>query len=30
MIAVTEATADTVDWRTQLQPDQRQRIVNKM
>ncbi|AES86535.1 putative coactivator CBP, KIX domain-containing protein [Medicago truncatula] len=26
----TEATADTVDWRTQLQPDQRQRIVNKI
>ncbi|AES86532.1 uncharacterized protein [Medicago truncatula] len=26
----TEPTTDTVDWRTQLQPDQRQRIVNKI
>jgi len=26
----TEPTIDTSDWRTQIQPDQRQRIVNKM
>ncbi|KAK4252940.1 hypothetical protein QN277_011065 [Acacia crassicarpa] len=26
----TEAPMDTSDWRTQLQPDSRQRIVNKM
>lgn len=26
----TEPTMDTNDWRAQLQPDSRQRIVNKM
>ena len=25
-----EAAMDSVDWRSQLQPDSRQRIVNKM
>ena len=25
-----ESTMDSVDWRTQLQPDSRHRIVNKM
>lgn len=28
--AVTAAAMDNVDWRTQLQADSRQRIVNKM